>query len=65
MPYESKKQEAFFHTPAGEAKVGKKNVQEFDEASKGMKLPEKAPAPPVPQAPQSNRLTDMMKGVPL
>lgn len=40
MPYRSLQQERFFHSP-GATKAGIKpsQVQEFDEASKGMKLP--------------------------
>lgn len=55
--YKSAKQERFFHTKTGMAKLGKKTVDEFDQASKGAKLPETAPPP------KSNRFTDMMKGV--
>lgn len=40
MPYESRKQERFAHTESGLKAFGKKTVQEFDKASKGMKLPE-------------------------
>lgn len=42
MPYKSKKQAAYFH--ANPEKVGGKAVvAEFDAASKGKKLPTKAP----------------------
>lgn len=45
MPYKSKKQEAFFHTDTAKDKgISKKTVEEFDEASKGLKLPKKAKA---------------------
>ena len=57
MPYKSLKQERFFHTKTGMAKVGKKTVDEFDQASKGMDLPEEA----APAKPKSNRYTDMLK----
>lgn len=42
MPFKSKAQQRFFHSP-GAAKAGIKpgTVDEFDSASKGMKLPER------------------------
>ena len=44
MPYKSDRQRRFFHSK-GAAKAGltKADVKHWDEASKGMKLPEKAP----------------------
>lgn len=42
MPYKSKAQERWAHTPAGKAALGAKGVKEFDQASKGKKLPERA-----------------------
>jgi hypothetical protein len=42
MPYKSKKQEAWAHTPAGKKALGEKGVKEFDKASKGKKLPERS-----------------------
>ncbi len=42
MPYESKAQERWAHTEEGtKALGGKKKVHEWDEATKGKKLPEK------------------------
>ena len=42
MPYKSIKQERWAHTPAGiKALGGKENVEEWDKASKGKKLPKK------------------------
>ena len=43
MPYKSLAQERFFNSPEGRAKVGAKVVEEFNSASKGMKLPTRAP----------------------
>lgn len=42
MPYDSDQQRKFFHS-AGAKKAGidKKTVREFDDASRGMKLPKK------------------------
>ncbi len=42
MPYKSQAQRRFFHS-AGAKKAGitSKEVKEFDQASKGLKLPEK------------------------
>ncbi|HET9285714.1 MAG TPA: hypothetical protein VFR24_27495 [Candidatus Angelobacter sp.] len=40
MPYESDAQRKFFHTKEGMKKVGAATVKEFDQASKGKKLPE-------------------------
>lgn len=48
MPFKSVKQEKWAHTKTGTAKLGKKNVDEFDQASKGMDLPTVAPAPKDP-----------------
>ena len=43
MPYKSKRQRRWAHTKAGiKALGGKAKVAEWDSASKGMKLPEKA-----------------------
>lgn len=43
MPYKSKAQERWAHTPAGiKALGGKAKVTEWDQASKGIKLPERA-----------------------
>lgn len=40
MPYRSKAQQAFFHTnTAKKAGITPSEVKEFDQASKGMKLP--------------------------
>lgn len=41
MPYKSKAQERFAHTPTGKKKFGADTVKEFDAASKGKKLPER------------------------
>lgn len=46
MPYVSDKQRKFFHTlGAQKAGISKKVVNEFDKASKGLKLPEKIKFP--------------------
>lgn len=56
MPYKSKKQEAFFHTQTARDKgIKPSTVKEFDQASKGMKLPEEAKKP-------TTRYTQAMKG---
>lgn len=41
MPYRSKSQMAFMHANVGKKGITKKMVKEFDQASKGKKLPEK------------------------
>jgi hypothetical protein len=44
MPYKSKSQARFFHTPTARAKgITSGMVKEFDMASEGMKLPKQAP----------------------
>ena len=43
MPYASKAQQGLFHSK--NSPVSKKVVEEFDEASKGKKLPAKKPNP--------------------
>ena len=43
MPYVSNRQRRFFHSPsAKKAGITKAEVKEYDAASKGKKLPEKA-----------------------
>jgi hypothetical protein len=42
MPYVSDKQRRWAHGPTGVKALGKKVVQEFDTASKGLDLPETA-----------------------
>ena len=45
MPYKSDAQRKFFHTAtAKKAGISAKTVKEFDQASKGMSLPEKIKA---------------------
>ncbi|MEE1156177.1 MAG: hypothetical protein U0K80_02065 [Methanobrevibacter sp.] len=42
MPWKSKKQRAWGHTPAGTKTLGgKKAVEEWDKATKGKKLPKR------------------------
>ena len=42
MPYKSLAQERFFHTDTAKKKgISESTVKEFDQASKGMKLPKK------------------------
>lgn len=42
MPYSSNQQRKFFHSPgAKKAGISEEQVNEFDNASKGMKLPDK------------------------
>jgi hypothetical protein len=43
MPYRSEKQRRWAHTPAGVRKLGKRTVEEFDRASRGVNVPETAP----------------------
>lgn len=43
MPYKSDKQRKFFHAAAERGEISKATVAEWDRASKGKKLPEKAP----------------------
>lgn len=44
MPAKSKAQLRWVNSPAGKAALGAKGVKEWDQASKGLKLPEKAPS---------------------
>ena len=56
MPYASAKQRAFFHTATAKKKgITKATVDEFDAASKGMKLPERAAERAEPNEPPSMR----------
>ena len=42
MPYKSESQRKFFNSPAGKEKIGEKEVEKWNEESKGQKnLPEK------------------------
>ncbi len=43
MPYKSDAQRKKFHVLESQGKISKKIVDEFDKASKGMKLPEHVP----------------------
>jgi hypothetical protein len=40
MPYQSDKQRKFFHAAEARGDISKKTVDEWDKASKGLKLPE-------------------------
>ena len=41
MPYKSDVQRKYFHAAEARGEISKKTVEEFDKASKGMKLPER------------------------
>lgn len=41
MPYKSEAQRRYFNSPAGKAKIGKEEVEHWNEVSKGKELPEK------------------------
>lgn len=60
MPYKSMRQERFAHTEKGKKAFGKKNVAEFDQASKGLSLPEAAGKEP-PKL--KTRYTDLLKQI--
>lgn len=60
MPYVSDRQRRFFNSPRGKAKLGQEKVNEFNQASKGMKLPEKATGSPMEPRPKT-RYTSMLK----
>lgn len=42
MPYKSDRQRRYFHAAEARGDISSKTVDEFDQASKGKKLPEKA-----------------------
>jgi len=42
MPYKSNAQRKFMHAAASRGDISKKTVEEYDQASKGKKLPERA-----------------------
>lgn len=42
MPYKSEQQRKWAHSPSGQKALGKKGVEEWDRASKGLKLPKRA-----------------------
>ncbi len=46
MPFKSALQRRYMNAAAERGEISKKVVAEFNEASKGLKLPEKAKAPP-------------------
>lgn len=48
MPYKSKAQAAKFHEMLKRGEISKKTVDEFDKASKGMKLPERTAPKKIP-----------------
>jgi hypothetical protein len=53
MPYASQKQRGYFN--ANRKKIGPAVVDEFNQASKGMDLPEKAPQPPAKKSHWTSR----------
>ena len=63
MPYKSDKQRRFFNSPTGKAKLGAEKVAEYNEASKGMKLPEAKEPKHVEKMPglPKTRYTHIMK----
>lgn len=55
MPYVSKAQERWAHTPSGTKSLGgASKVKEWDSASKGMKLPARAKGHHTPARPKLN-----------
>lgn len=42
MPYKSEAQRRYFNSPAGKAKIGKEEVEHWNEVSEGKELPKKA-----------------------
>lgn len=46
MPYKSDAQRRKFHVMEDRGEISPKTVHEFDESSKGKKLPEKVPTSP-------------------
>ena len=44
IPFKSKAQERWGNSPSGKAALGKAGVKEWDQASKGLKLPNKVGA---------------------
>lgn len=46
MPYKSDRQRRYFHAAEARGDISSKTVNEFDQASKGKKLPEKAKGKP-------------------
>ena len=52
MPYKSKAQQGKFHELEKEGKISPKVVAEFDQASKGMKLPDRTKPKSKPRYPR-------------
>lgn len=46
MPYKSDKQRRFFHAAEARGEISKATVKEFDQASKGLKLPARVSGKP-------------------
>lgn len=60
MPYKSTLQKAKFHAMEAEGKMAPEVVDEFDQASKGMKLPQKiAPKKKMPAKPKYTSLDQL------
>lgn len=55
MPYKSEKQRRYFHAAEARGEIDPATVKEYDKASKGKKLPEKA------KSGKFSRLKKMMK----
>lgn len=65
MPYTSNKQRKFFNANRGQMEAQGVDVDEYNQASKGMKLPERAPgaaAKPKPRRTFGQRLADRGRG---
>jgi len=63
MPYKSKAQEAYFNKNRAKLEAQGVNVDEYNEASKGMKLPERAAKLAAkPKMHRADSRRDMSKG---
>lgn len=64
MPYASSKQRRFFHTATAKKKgISAATVDEFDTASKGLKLPERAEERRESKSPQHLAMAGLAKAI--
>lgn len=62
MPYRSKKQKAYFHANVGKKGITQAVVQEYDDSSVGLVLPEKVKKPINRTSFEDRKFIKVMKG---
>lgn len=63
MPYKSEAQRGLFHSPNRPAGISDADVEEFDRASEGMRLPERVPKQPKVKKKTTGHKTSRIRAV--